>query len=128
MLRDIGGDGAAKRHTHETTPMTGLQSVCSMDSSDEDVVLLTVAIANNYGAKMMRTRKHWVHPLTVEKVSTCGTFAVSRDLSKYPEKFQEMYRVSKESFLELCEYVRLDRLYQRKTQTIEKQYLLKNVV
>jgi hypothetical protein len=33
-------------------------------------------------------------------------FAVSRDLSKYSDKFRETYRVSKESFLELCERVR----------------------
>jgi hypothetical protein len=77
-----------------------------MESSDEDVVLLTRAIGNNYGARMRRNRKHWLHPFIVEKVSTYGTSAVSRDLSKYPDKFKEMYRVSKESFLELCEYVR----------------------
>jgi hypothetical protein len=62
-----------------------------MDSSDEDVVLLTVAIANNSGARIRRKRKHWVHPLLVEKVSTYVTFAVSHDLSKYPNKFKEMY-------------------------------------
>jgi hypothetical protein len=66
-----------------------------------------MAIANNYGARMRCKRKHWVHPLIVEKVSTYGTFAVSRDLSKYPNKFKEMYRMSKESFLELYEYVLL---------------------
>jgi hypothetical protein len=47
-----------------------------------------------------------VHLLIVETFSTYGTFAVSRDLSKYPNTFKEMYRVSKESVLELCEYVR----------------------
>jgi hypothetical protein len=65
-----------------------------------------MAISNNYGARMRRKRKHWVHPLIVEKVLTYGTFAVSRDLSKYPDKFKEMYHMSRESFLELCEYVR----------------------
>jgi hypothetical protein len=65
-----------------------------------------MAIANNYGARMRRKRKHWVHPLIVEKVLTCGTFAVSHDLSKYPDKFKEISHMSKESFLELCECVR----------------------
>jgi len=29
---------------------TGLQSVCGMDSSDEDVVVLTMTVSNNCGA------------------------------------------------------------------------------
>jgi hypothetical protein len=33
-------------------------------------MLLTVAVAINYGARMRRKRKHWVYPLIVEKVST----------------------------------------------------------
>jgi hypothetical protein len=65
-----------------------------------------MAIVNNYESRMRSKRKHWVQLLIAEKVSTCGTFAVSRDLSKYPDKFKEMYHVSKESCLELCEYVR----------------------
>jgi hypothetical protein len=58
-------------------------------------VLLTVAIANNYGARMRRKRKHWVHPLIVGKMSTYGTLAVSRDLPKYTDKFKEMNGISK---------------------------------
>jgi hypothetical protein len=64
-------------------------------------VLLNVAIANNYAATMRR-KKHCVQPLIVEKVSTYGTFAVSRDSSTNSDKFKEMYPMSKESFLELC--------------------------
>jgi hypothetical protein len=95
-----------KRQTRVVTDDTGLQSVCSMDSSHKDVLLLTMAIVNNYVARMKRIRKHWLHPLIVKNVLTYGTFAFSRDLSKNPNKFKEMYRVSKESFLEMCEYVR----------------------
>jgi hypothetical protein len=54
-----------------------------MDSLDKDIMLLTMAISNNYGARMRHKRKHWVHPLIVEKVLTYGMLAVSRDLSKY---------------------------------------------
>jgi hypothetical protein len=35
-------------------------------------VLLTMAVANNYAARMRRKRKHWVHPLIAEQVSTYG--------------------------------------------------------
>jgi hypothetical protein len=70
-------------------------------------------------------KENTVHRLIVEKVSTYDTFAVSRDLSKYPDKFKEMCRKSKESFL--CVNM-LDRLYQRKARTTEMQYLLKNVL
>jgi hypothetical protein len=70
------------------------------------VVVLTMAVGNNCGGGRSRRRKHWVHPHIAEKVSTYGTFAASRDLSKYPDKFKGMYRMSKESFRELCEYVR----------------------
>jgi hypothetical protein len=75
-----------------------------MDSSDEDVMMLTVAVVN-YAVRRRRKRKHWVHPYIAERVSTYGTFAASRDLSMYPNKFKEMYRMSKESFHELCEFV-----------------------
>jgi hypothetical protein len=95
-----------KRQTRVFTDDTGLQSVCSMDSSHKDVVLLTIAIVNNYVGRMKRKRKHCLHPLIVEKVLTYDTFAFSRDLSKNPNKFKEMCRVSKESFLEMGEYVR----------------------
>jgi hypothetical protein len=66
--------------------------------------MLTVAVVNN-AVRRRRKREHWVHPYIAEKVSTYGTFAASRDLSMYPNKFKEMYRMSKESFHELCEYV-----------------------
>jgi hypothetical protein len=46
-----------------------------------------------------------VHPYIAERVSTYGTVAASRDLSMYPNKFKEMYRMSKELFHELCECV-----------------------
>jgi hypothetical protein len=82
MQRDIGGDEAAtqRRHTRVYTDDTGLQSVCATDSSDEDVMMLTVAVVNN-AVKGRRKREHWVHPYIAERVSTYGTFAASRDLS-----------------------------------------------
>jgi hypothetical protein len=67
--------------------------------------MLTVAVVNNYTARRRRKREHWVHPYIAERVSTYGTFAASRHLSMYPNKFKEMYRMSKESFHELCECV-----------------------
>jgi hypothetical protein len=76
-----------------------------MDSSDEDVMMLTVAAVNNYAVRRRRKREQWVHPYIAERVLTNGTFAASRDLSVYPNKFKEIYRMSKESFHELCEYV-----------------------
>jgi hypothetical protein len=76
--------------------------VCATDSSDEDVMVLTTAVVNNYAARRRRKREHWVHAYIAERVSTYGTFATSRDLSTYPNKFKEMYRMSKESFNEMC--------------------------
>jgi hypothetical protein len=46
-----------------------------MDSSDEDVMVLTVAIVNKCGAWRRSKRDHWVHPYIAEKVSTYDTFA-----------------------------------------------------
>jgi hypothetical protein len=87
-----------------------------------------MATAKNYGARRRRKRKQWLHPLIADKVSTYGTFAASRDLVKYPDKFKEIYRVSKESFREMCEYVRpfiskKDREY-RNAISVEERLLI----
>jgi hypothetical protein len=71
----------------------------------EDIMLLTVAVVNNHAARRNRIREYWVHPYIAEKVSTYGTFADSRDLSTIPNKYKEMYRMSKQSFRELWEHV-----------------------
>jgi hypothetical protein len=38
-----------------------------MDSLDEDVMALTTAVANNYGARRECKREHWVYPHIAEK-------------------------------------------------------------
>jgi hypothetical protein len=48
-----------------------------MGSEDKDVMVLSMATANNYGARRRREREHWVHSYTAENVSTYGTFAAS---------------------------------------------------
>jgi hypothetical protein len=63
----------------KSTPVTQVCNLCIMGLSDEDVMVLTMAIANNYGARRRRKVEHWMHPYIAEKVLTYGTFTASRD-------------------------------------------------
>jgi hypothetical protein len=58
-----------------------------MGLSDKDVIVLILALMNNYGAKRRIKREQMVHPSVAEKVLTFGTFVASRTSSKYSSKF-----------------------------------------
>lgn len=71
----------------------------SSSSSDEDVLMLL--IVNNIN-KEKNKRKRFIR----NNAPTLGTFSVSSELSMYPEKFKDFYRMSQGSFKILSDLVR----------------------
>lgn len=66
--------------------------------SDEDVVLYY------YYRRRRRQRRFWVHPY-IEKNINCRLFVAAKELEHSDSKFRALYRMSKESYLELINIV-----------------------
>ena len=69
-------------------------------SSSEDEVIASFL----YLKKIRRRRKHLVHPYNLFNVKHSSA-VVTRELSQHPSKFQEVHRITPESFKFLCQLI-----------------------
>ena len=75
-------------------------TVALMMSSEEDdtIVLIAAVIARRRRRKRKRL---WIHPYLRYNADTHSTFIVSQQLQMHPQKFQNFYRMEKETFNKL---------------------------
>lgn len=78
-----------------------------MTSSDNDLMLLMLLNINNK-EKNTKTRKYWMYLMKnypLKNANTFGTFSIPKELDMYPEKFRDLYGISRPSFEILAELV-----------------------
>jgi len=66
------------------------------DSSDDSVIVMW-----SYLKSKKKKRKFWIHPYLANNINR-NEYVSSRELLLHPERIKSFYRMSKESFSELC--------------------------
>ena len=95
-----------------------------MASSEDDDVI--VALIGAVVARRRRKRKRcWIHPYLKENVEAHSAYAVAKQLELHEEKFQQFYRMRKETFRHLVTIVsfllqRNDANYRRSVSAEER--------
>lgn len=96
-----------------------------MSSEEDNIALIAAVIARR---RRKQRRKFWIHPYLRDNADTHSTFIVSQQLQVHPQKFQNFYRMEKETFKKLVDVMKPSMQLQdtnyRRAITVEERLLI----